>query len=98
MTTTIEYALMAGASYKSTRPDANKFSVPQGWTPFFPVPDTTTASVFTATNGFEARSFTNGTEIVIFFAGTYDKPANPLTNPDMLADAGLALEHEGLVT
>ena len=31
MTTTIEYALMAGGSYISTRPDPNKFPVPDGW-------------------------------------------------------------------
>jgi Lipase (class 3) len=90
MITKIEYALMAGAAYKSTRPDANKFPVPQGWISFFPVPDKTTASAFTATNGFEARSFSNGTNIVISFAGTYDNPLNPLTNPDLQADIGLA--------
>lgn len=28
MTTNIEYALMAGASYISTRPDVNKFPIP----------------------------------------------------------------------
>ena len=32
MTTAIEYALMAGASYISTRADINKFPIPQGWT------------------------------------------------------------------
>jgi hypothetical protein len=32
MATDIEYALMAGASYISTRPDVNKFPVPVGWT------------------------------------------------------------------
>lgn len=90
MITQIEYALMAGASYITTRRLMNRFPVPSGWTPFFPVPDTTTASVFTATNGFEARSFINGTNIVISFAGTYDNPLNPLTNPDLQADIGLA--------
>ena len=30
--TDIEYALMAGASYISSRPDINKFPVPTGWT------------------------------------------------------------------
>lgn len=70
MPTAIEYALMAGASYITTRPDINKFPVPQGWTPFFPVPDPTTASVFPATAGFEAVSFINSTEIVISYAGT----------------------------
>ena len=31
MPTTIEYALMAGGAYFSTRPDENKFPVPNGW-------------------------------------------------------------------
>lgn len=31
MANAIEYALMAGASYLSTRSDINKFPVPQGW-------------------------------------------------------------------
>ncbi|MEW6292449.1 MAG: hypothetical protein AB1544_03980 [Pseudomonadota bacterium] len=73
MTTEIEYALMAGHAYRTTRDEINWIPAPQGWTPFFPVPDPTTASDFQATDGFEAVSFTNGTEIVISFAGT-----NPL--------------------
>ena len=59
MTTTIEYALMAGASYISNRSPINRFPVPNGWTLFFPVPDPTTASVFPSTDGFEAVSFQN---------------------------------------
>ncbi len=31
MTTTIEYALMAGASYISNRPNVNQFPAPDGW-------------------------------------------------------------------
>ena len=31
MTIQIEYALMAGASYISTRAGINRFPVPQGW-------------------------------------------------------------------
>jgi hypothetical protein len=34
--TLIEYALLAGASYITTRADVNRFSIPQGWTSFFP--------------------------------------------------------------
>lgn len=71
MATTIEYALMAGASYISTRSLINRFPVPQGWAAFFPVPDPTTALAFPVTDGFEAVSFVNGNEIVISFAGTY---------------------------
>jgi len=31
MATTIEYALMAGASYRDTRADINRFPIPSGW-------------------------------------------------------------------
>jgi Ca2+-binding RTX toxin-like protein len=84
MTTTIDYALMAGASYFSTRQaDGNKIPVPQGWVKVMN-PD----SYFKDTeSGFEAISFSNGTEIVISYAGTYDKPLFP--NPDFQADLAL---------
>lgn len=65
MTTTIDYALMAGAAYRTTRSKINWIPAPQRWTPFFPVPDPTTAAIFPATSGFEAAAFQNGTEIVI---------------------------------
>jgi hypothetical protein len=42
MTATIDYALMAGHAYRTTRDEINWFPVSQGWTPFFPVPDPTT--------------------------------------------------------
>ncbi len=83
MTTTIEYALMAGASYRDTRPDANKFPIPIGWNMISRSPQDNAT-------GFEAATFMNGTEIIISYAGTYDKPRNPLSNPDLLADFGLA--------
>lgn len=86
MTTTIEYALMAGHAYRTTRDAINWIPVPQGWTPFFPIPDLTTASVFTATHGFEAISFTKGAKIVISFAGT--DPSD--LSGDVLANVGLA--------
>lgn len=72
MTTSIEYALMAGHAYRTTRDEINWFPIPQGWSPFFPVPDSTTPNIPT-TSGFEAVSFQRGDEIVISFAGTYDK-------------------------
>jgi hypothetical protein len=75
MTTVIEYALMAGHAYRTTRDEINWIPSPDGWTPFFPVPDPATAAAFPATSGFEAVSFTKtypdgSTEIVISFAGT----------------------------
>ncbi|MDD5385109.1 MAG: calcium-binding protein [Gallionella sp.] len=69
MTTAIEYALMAGASYRDTRPDINKFPIPTGWYMVSRNPQDNTT-------GFEAATFGNGTtlatstEIVISFAGT----------------------------
>lgn len=37
----IQCALMAGHVYRTTRPELNWIPAPQGWTPFFPVPDPT---------------------------------------------------------
>ena len=82
MTTTIEYALMAGHAYRTTRDEINWIPVPQGWSPFFPVPDPKTPT-FPTTSGFEAVSFQRGTDIVISYAGTG-------TAIDWLANAGLA--------
>ena len=62
MTTEIEYALMAGASYFDTRRPANRFPTPLNWLSF---------NHQAGDSGFEAISFTNGTEIVISYAGTY---------------------------
>lgn len=81
----IDCALMAGAAYISTRALKNQFSIPQGWSPFFHVPDLTTPT-FPTTDGFEAISYIKGTEIVISYAGTYDKDYFG----DMAADLGLA--------
>lgn len=86
MVTTIQYALMAGASYRDTRPDINKFPIPAGWYMVSRNPQDNVS-------GFEAATFGNGatlatsTEIVISYAGTYDKDYFG----DMAADAGLAL-------
>jgi hypothetical protein len=79
MTTSIEYALLAGASYFDTRSADNRIPVPMEWT---------VASRFPSdpSSGFEASAFQRGTEIVISFAGTYDKDFSG----DMLANAGLA--------
>ena len=61
MVTQLEYALMAGAAYRSTRNLVNQIPAPQGWTEIaHPV----------ETSGFEAAIFQRGTEIVIAYAGT----------------------------
>lgn len=63
MTTAIEYALMAGASYISTRADINQFPVPDGWAERIDKRQE-------LPSGFEATYFTKGTDIVISYAGT----------------------------
>ena len=65
MTTAIDYALMAGVSYRSIRDPNNRFSIPLGWSEVVG-----SYRNLTSTSGFEATSFTNGSEIVISFAGT----------------------------
>src|SRR3990167_7079734 len=78
MTTAIEYALMAGASYVSNRPDVNQFPVPNGWLG---------VKHDTQPSGFEAISFVQAgttlatsTEIVISYAGTdFSKPGTDFT-------------------
>ena len=80
----IDCAIMAGASYISTRAEINRFPVPSGWTKI-----TTPDSHYQdSDSGFEAVSFrntSNPNEIVISYAGTY-----PGQTGDLLADANLA--------
>lgn len=70
MMTTVEYALMAGAAYISTRHPINRFPIPSGWIAARPESDS-------GGSGFEVVSFVrSGTslatssEIVISYAGT----------------------------
>ncbi len=85
MATTIEYALLAGASYRDTRPNVNKFPIPSGWNLVSRNPQDNAT-------GFEAAVFGNGTtiasstNIVISFAGSYDQDIAG----DIAADIGLA--------
>ena len=64
MATEIEYALMAGVSYVSTRAEINRFPAPQGW--LESIDDRRQLP-----SGFESTHFSRGSEIVISFAGTY---------------------------
>ncbi len=89
MPTQIQYALMAAASYISTRRDINKFPVPDGW-----IENTENRRV--RPSGFEATTFTSGTELVISFAGTYPGtllgPKNALGRAvDFATDVALAV-------
>jgi hypothetical protein len=64
MATEVEYALMAGASYISTRAEINRFPVPEGW--LESIDDRRQLP-----SGFESTYFIRGSEVVISFAGTY---------------------------
>ena len=66
MATLIDYALMAGASYISTRAIVNRFPAPDGWA------EITESRKNDPSTGFDATHFKNSltNEIVISFAGT----------------------------
>ena len=66
MTTSLEYALMAGVVYRPTRNEINRFpiSASSGWSEVLNSHRTIDSS------GFEAISFQRGSEIVISYAGT----------------------------
>ncbi|MDK2742943.1 MAG: hypothetical protein NDI90_08500 [Nitrospira sp. BO4] len=80
MVTTLEYALLAGVSYRSTRTEINRFSVPTGWSE---IPN---SHRNLNDSGFEAVALRKGTDIVISYAGTYEKDIIG----DIFADIGLA--------
>ncbi len=79
----IDYAIMAGRAYQTNRSGENWFSVPDGWTEFFHVPNDN----YPTSSGFEAVSFQSGNQIVISFAGTDSKNITG----DIAADIGLAM-------
>jgi Ca2+-binding RTX toxin-like protein len=88
--TQIDYALMAGYAYRTTRDQNNWFPVPKDWTPFFPVPDDSTSALFpVGSTGFEAIAFKRGTDIVISFSGTDPNNSGPLS-PDGQTNGALA--------
>ena len=69
MTTAIEYALMAGASYISTRDEINQFPAPDGW--FGTRHDNLPSS------GYEAISFVRtGTTKGVSFAFFLEQPCH----------------------
>ena len=71
MVTLIDYALMAGGSYISSRADLNRFATPKDWTELIEFRKSDSAS------GFEATAFSNGIETVISYAGTdFSQPGN----------------------
>jgi hypothetical protein len=84
MATTIEYALLAGASYRDTRADLNRFPIPANWNVVSIVPQDNAT-------GFEAsayrNSLTNG--IIISYAGTNPNDGILPPGPDNTANIGL---------
>ena len=86
MATTVEYALMAGRAYQITRDPINQFPTLLGWAELDHVPNNPGFPQFTGVAGFEAVAFRKGTDIVISYAGTYDKDITG----DIFADIGLA--------
>src|SRR4051812_3461218 len=75
---TLEIALLAGNSYRSSRPNPdNQIPIPAGWE----VLDTGTTA-----NGFEAVAYRKGGQIVVSYAGTYFSDPN-----DLRADGILGL-------
>ena len=65
----VDYSLMAGAAYISTRGDTNRIQAPLGWSALNPPLGLDYRK--DVANGFEAAAFINGaSEIVIAFAGT----------------------------
>jgi hypothetical protein len=96
MPSDIQYALMAGAAYSSTRTENNRIPWPQaqGWFPFWPPNLFATLvdlgfaieanSILHRSSGFEARVFSDGSETVIAYAGT------DVVSWDLLANVELA--------
>src|SRR5687767_5124412 len=88
MVSTIEYALMAGRAYQTTRDPINQFSIPVvlGWLEIAHVPNNPSFPQFTGADGFEAVAFKKGAEIVISYAGTDSADISG----DIAADISLA--------
>ena len=85
MATTIEYALLAGVSYRDTRADLNRFPIPNGWSVVSIVPQDNST-------GFEASAYRNSltNEIVISYAGTNPNDGILPLGPDNQTNIGLA--------
>ncbi len=91
MTTPIEYALMAGAAYDSTRKEPNKIPWPDGWSELGK--DKNLNHRLSTVTGFEAVAFVKDKNIVVSFAGTF--PGMLDFGADLLLGAGVV---EGQLT
>lgn len=99
MVSTIEYALMAGRAYQTTRSLINQFPVVLGWLEIAHVPNNPNFPQFAGADGFESVAFKRGTEIVISFAGTNPNDSILPPGPDNTANIllGLGFSSEQLV-
>jgi Lipase (class 3) len=93
MVLTIDYALMAGRAYQTTRDPINQFPIPvaQGWLEIAHVPNNQNFPQFTGADGFEAVAFQRGNEIVISYAGTNPDDGFVPPGPDNTANILLGL-------
>src|SRR5262245_54223946 len=84
MPTTIDYALLAGASYRDTRADLNRFPIPANWIVVSLIPQD-------PSTGFEASAYRNTmtNDIVISYAGTNPNDGILPPGPDNTANIGL---------
>jgi hypothetical protein len=76
MPTKLDYALLAGSAYFSTRSEVNRFPIALGWN------ELVEERVADKITGFEARAFQKSPEIVISYSGTDPNNSNPFTTPD----------------
>ncbi|MFH1870442.1 MAG: calcium-binding protein [Pseudomonadota bacterium] len=79
----LDYMLMSGNAYDSTRSSTNKIPVPLGWNQL----PGTLGYQQPKTSGFEAAAYQQGNQIVISFAGTF--PGGSLFPADLVADGTL---------
>jgi len=89
MATELEFALMAGGAYVSTRAGINQIPTPANWVKLTGIPDKDT--------GFEAvtyiqegKTLLNSPEIVISFSGTDPNNSGMLNSPDGRTNSALA--------
>lgn len=89
--TPIEYALMAGAAYETTRGEINRIPHPNGWEPLDP--DKSLEHRQNDFSGFEAAAFIKGgNDIAISFAGTYPGQWQDIAADIALGTGNLARE------
>ena len=85
MVTKLEYALMAGRAYQSTRAEKNWFPALNGYGWLEPPEERRRDRV----TGFEAGYFQRGNEILVSFAGTNPNDGLLPPGPDNTANIGL---------